>query len=78
MRLRERGACRRRCVEWRQSLRPAIYLRPQFRLSSYLSLSLSVFPKLVWKVRSDEAMNVMKVEERKRTNPIEKNKKQER
>ena len=24
-----------------------------------LSLSLSVFPKLVWKVRSDEAMNVM-------------------
>ena len=25
----------------------------------HLSLSLCVFPKLVWKVRSDEAMNVM-------------------
>jgi hypothetical protein len=41
----ERGACRRRCVEWQRSLRRAIFLGPQIRpiLSFFFVLS-----KLGW------------------------------
>lgn len=38
----ERGACKRRCVEYRRSLRRAISLRPRCCLTSSSSLSSSV------------------------------------